>query len=127
MDIKLNQSLKEYNTYGVDVSAKYFVEIPSEKDLLEIIRSDDYKNEKKLILGGGSNVLFLNDYDGMILYNRIKGIKKIDEEEDTVLISAGGGVEWDHLVSYCVERDYYGTDSGFSRRSTCAEYRRLRG
>ncbi|PZR32021.1 MAG: UDP-N-acetylenolpyruvoylglucosamine reductase, partial [Azospira oryzae] len=69
-----NISLKPYNTFGIDAKAKYFIRIRTEKDFQELIRTKIYQDNPSLILGGGSNVLFTKDYDGLIIKDEIKGI-----------------------------------------------------
>jgi UDP-N-acetylmuramate dehydrogenase len=79
-----NVSLKPYNTFGIDVKADWLAEIESVEQLLTIL--DDTSEMKKLILGSGSNVLFINDFDGMVLLNRIKGKKIISETDDEIIL-----------------------------------------
>ena len=86
MQLLQNQSLKQFNTFGVDVFAKYFVEIFSEEELSEILSDKNYKSQNKLILGGGSNILFTKDYDGLIIKNSISGIKIVEEDDQNVII-----------------------------------------
>ena len=72
MVIQKNISLKRYNTFGVDYNAKYFVEINEKNDLIKLHKKKLFKQEKKLILSGGSNILFTKDYDGIVIKNNIK-------------------------------------------------------
>jgi len=106
-----NHSLKNYNTFGVDVKSELFAEVKSENDLLKIISDKNLKEEKKIILGGGSNILFTKNFDGLILKISIAGIKIIEEDENNSLIEAGAGVVWDDLVSFCVQRNYGGIEN----------------
>ncbi len=71
MITKKNFSLKNYNSFSIDVKAKEFIEINSKKELIKL--NELLKNEKILFLGGGSNVLFTKDYDGTVIYLNIKG------------------------------------------------------
>ena len=111
MEIFHNHSLRELNTFGVNVKADYLVEIKSEKNLTDIISNKKFKWLDKLILGGGSNILFTKNYGGLVLKNEIKGITVVEESEKDVLIKAGSGVEWDSLVNHCVEKNYYGIEN----------------
>ncbi|HAZ04327.1 MAG: UDP-N-acetylenolpyruvoylglucosamine reductase [Bacteroidetes bacterium GWF2_42_66] len=98
-----NFSLKSYNTFGIDACAKYFFEFTELNDLTEFLSLDTSpEDEPVLIMGGGSNLLFLNDFDGMIFHVNIPGIKLIDESRNQVWIEAGAGVNWDELVEYSV-------------------------
>ncbi len=69
MKIQENFSLKKYNTFGIDIKAKYFAEVYSTDELRTILSDSNFKNENKLILGGGSNILFTKDYDGFSYKN----------------------------------------------------------
>jgi len=111
MQLLQNQSLKKLNTFGVDVKAKLFAEVFSEDELREILSYIKYKSERKLILGGGSNILFTKDFDGLIIKLSIKNIDVIEENAVTVVIEAGAGVIWNELVKYCIERNYGGIEN----------------
>ncbi len=106
-----NISLKNLNTFGVDVKSKYFVEIYSEEELKQALNSGEYSNHQKLILGGGSNILFTKDYDGLVIKNSIPGIKLLDEDSKKVIVEAGAGVIWDELVKYCVDYNFGGIEN----------------
>lgn len=106
-----NHSLKNLNTFGVDVKAKLFAELLSEKELVELICNKKNNQEKKLILGCGSNILFTKDFDGLVIKVSISGINVIEENDESVLIEAGAGVIWDELVKYCVEKNYGGIEN----------------
>jgi UDP-N-acetylmuramate dehydrogenase len=111
MKIEKNISLKSYNTFGIDVKAKFFSEIYDETQLKEILSSDEYKTLPKLILGGGSNVLLTKDFDGLVLKISIPGIEIIEEDSEMVLIKAGAGETWHKLVLFCVENNYGGVEN----------------
>jgi UDP-N-acetylmuramate dehydrogenase len=111
MKIEKNISLKSYNTFGIDVEAKFFSEIYNETQLKEILTDDEYKSLPKLILGGGSNVLLTKNFDGLVLKISISGIEIIEENNETVLIKVGAGEIWHKLVLYCVEKNYGGIEN----------------
>ncbi len=106
-----NYSLKNLNTFRVDVKAKLFAELFSEEELVKLICDKKNNQEKKLILGGGSNILFTKDFDGLVIKVSISGINVIEENDESVLIEAGAGVNWNELVKYCVERNYGGIEN----------------
>ena len=106
-----NQSLKNLNTFRVDVKAKFFAEVFLEEELIDILLDNKFKSEKKFILGGGSNILFTKDYEGLIIKVSIPGIKIIEEDSDSVLIEAGSGGIWNDLVNYCVDRNFGGVEN----------------
>ncbi|MES2448219.1 MAG: UDP-N-acetylmuramate dehydrogenase [Bacteroidota bacterium] len=105
-----NISLKPYNTFGVEAKAKYFVEAKSENDLIEIFSNELTKTQKLLVLGGGSNMLFTQNFDGLVLKVGIQGIKYITQGDD-ISLTAGGGVVWNDLVSYCVDKGFAGMEN----------------
>lgn len=110
LEILRNISLKPYHTFGLDVRAASFVEIHSREDLFDLIRAGALQ-DKHLFLGGGSNVLFTGDYDGLIIRNCLKGIRVIHEDLDTVLLEAAGGEVWHDLVTYTVTRGWGGIEN----------------
>jgi UDP-N-acetylmuramate dehydrogenase len=101
-------SLKTYNTFGIHVMAKYFAAFSNTNALAEILEN---KIEHKLILGGGSNILFTKNFDGLVLKNEIAGIQKISEDDAHVYIRAGAGVGWHELVLYCINNDFAGVEN----------------
>lgn len=111
MKVIKNISLKNNNTFGVDVKSKYFVEVYSEEELKQVLNSVEYSKLKKLILGSGSNILFTKDFDGIIIKNSIPGIKILSENDKSVIVEAGAGVIWDDLVQYCVNKNYGGIEN----------------
>ena len=111
MEIKENHSLKKYNTFGVDVNARYFADIKSDDQIIEILNSEYYTRFPKLILNGGSNILFTKDFDGLVLKISTGGIELIEDNIDHVLIKANAGVSWDEFVTYCVENDWAGLEN----------------
>lgn len=109
MKLAENFSLKNYNTFRIDAYVKYFGKFFSYVVLSEILREN--KNIQKMILGGGSNILFTKNYDGIILKNEIPDIDVIDEDEEFVLIKAGAGVNWHQFVIYCVNNNFGGVEN----------------
>jgi UDP-N-acetylmuramate dehydrogenase len=111
MKAEKNISLKNLNTFGVDVKSKYFVEVTSEEELIQVLNSAEFSNHQKMILGSGSNILFTKDFDGLVIKNSISGIKLLDEDINNVIVEAGAGVIWEDLVQYCVDRNYGGIEN----------------
>ena len=111
LSIQSNVSLKSYNTFGIDVNARYWVDIQHEDDLQTLFQISDYVDTPKLILGGGSNVLLCQDFDGMVVHLDIQGIEVVREDELHVYVRAGAGVNWHELVLYCVDHDYAGMEN----------------
>ena len=115
MPVQQNISLKQYNTFGIDVSAKYFAEFNSVDELLTLLEYNQRttNNEKRatLILGSGSNILFTKDFDGLVLKNNIAGIKIIKEDEHHVYVKVGAGENWHQLVLHCIKNNWAGLEN----------------
>ena len=110
LQIQENISLKPYNSFGIDVKASYFAEIFSEADLVRLFKNEIVKSQKLLVIGGGSNVLFTQDYKGLVVKISIKGIKS-EMIEGKVLVTAGAGEVWNDFVNYCVGNHYAGVEN----------------
>jgi UDP-N-acetylmuramate dehydrogenase len=106
-----NVNLKEYNTFGIEVYCDYFVEISSVQDFLNLLENNIYKNNRKLIIGGGSNLLFTQNFKGLIIKNGLKGINIISENKEEVLIKASAGEIWHEFVLWCISRNYAGLEN----------------
>ena len=111
MKIAKNISLFQYNTFGIDVETDYFVEYDTIEELQEILKSEIVKSNRILHIGSGSNLLFLNDYKGVILHSKIRSINKIREDDDFVFFEVGSGVVWDDFVAYAVEKGWGGVEN----------------
>ncbi|HYK77772.1 MAG TPA: UDP-N-acetylmuramate dehydrogenase [Daejeonella sp.] len=109
-NIQQNLSLQKLNTFGVEAQASWFTEINSENDLTELFTNSAWKEVKKLTLGGGSNMLFTKDFDGLVIRMNIQGISH-EIQDDQVLVKAGGGVVWNDLVKYCVAHQFSGIEN----------------
>lgn len=105
-----NESLKPYNSFGIAVKTKYFAEVFTESDLKELLNSELIKTQKLLVLGGGSNLLFTKDFDGLVIKVSIPGISSVASGAD-VFVTAGAGVVWNDFVNYCVDNGYAGVEN----------------
>ncbi len=111
MQIEKNISLKPFNTFGVEVNAKYFVTVNNTADLKKILSDKKYENEQLLFLGGGSNLLFTKDFDGLVIKLNNTEIKIISETDSSVLIKADAGVKWDDFVKYTIDKGFSGIEN----------------
>ncbi len=109
MQIQENISLKPYNSFGIDAKARQFASFKNTEELSEILTNDP--RLQTLLLGGGSNILFTKDFDGLVLKNEIKGIIKINEDEDFVYIQTGAGENWHQFVLECIENNWAGVEN----------------
>lgn len=111
MQIWENISLRPYNTFGIDAKARYFASFDSIDNLEELLQTKAAAAGKKLILGGGSNILLTHDFDGLVLKNEIGGIEVVNEDNEHIYVKAGAGVNWHQLVMFCVENGFAGMEN----------------
>jgi UDP-N-acetylmuramate dehydrogenase len=112
MHLQKEVSLKPYNTFGIDAKATLLAEFSTTQELQEILQHPEVKPLPKLILGGGSNVLFTQDVEAAVLLNRIKGITQEDQEDgEHVLVTSGSGETWHDLVLYSIEHHLGGIEN----------------
>ena len=111
MNILSDFSLKNLNTFQIDCKAKYFVEVESVSDVQELIKTAIFQTQKKFILGGGSNVLFTKDFEGLIIHPVFKGIKVIEENPEQIILKAGSGEIWEDLVDFSVKNGWSGIEN----------------
>lgn len=111
MLVEENISLKHLHTFHLDVTAQLLASIDSVDHLIEVYGQSKYQNVKKMILGGGSNVLFTRNFLGMILKMEIKGIQMEQEAEDSVIVSFGAGEIWHQCVLWAVENGLGGIEN----------------
>ena len=108
-----NVSLRPYNTFGLDVTARYFARFTSADELRELLCLPQVQAAEKLILGGGSNVLFTQNFAGVVLKNEIRGLEILTEDGDTAtaLVRAGAGESWHGLVEYALDQGLSGIEN----------------
>lgn len=111
MDFFQDISLKPYNTFGLDVSARHFCTIRSLEDLKEALAWAQLNRLKFLVLGGGSNVLFTGNFDGLVIKNELMGLKKLSEDDDHVYLQAAAGEVWHEVVLYCLKQNWAGAEN----------------
>jgi len=109
--IEENKDITSLTTFGIPVRARYFAEYASEKELLKISRDERFINNPVLHIGGGSNLLFIGDYDGLILHSAIKGIVRYDKNAETVYAIAGAGERWTDFVEWTLAQGLGGVEN----------------
>ncbi len=117
--IQNNMNLRPFNTFGVEAQATSFARFTSQKELSHFLEQNDKRTPKILILGGGSNVLFTTDYEGLVLKCEIPGITIVSETEKDIFVRAGAGVNWHEFVMYCVEHNFAGVENLVMIPGTC--------
>jgi len=109
--IQENVSLAACNTFHLDIRARYLVELTTVSVMTEFLKDPGSHISPRFVLGGGSNVLFISDFDGMIIRPVIKGIEVIGDERDQMLVRAGAGESWDSFVEWCVSAGLGGIEN----------------
>jgi UDP-N-acetylmuramate dehydrogenase len=111
MEIKKNYNLFHLNTFGVNVEAKYFVEIRQEFELEGLLKKEEFIKSEKFFLGGGSNILFTKSFAGIVISNKLKGIEILEENEKEVFVRSMGGEVWNDLVMLATSRGWWGIEN----------------
>lgn len=112
MSLQENISIKPFNSFGIDASAKYFATFSSVMALQELLAAARNTGDVPLmVLGGGSNVLFTKDFNGLILKNALTGIDLVKEDKHHYYVKAMAGENWHGFVSHCIERNYGGIEN----------------
>lgn len=118
--IKQDISLRSYNTFGTEAKARLFGSFSGVEELQDLLAADSGLRTSSpirrdrlptLILGGGSNILFTKDFDGLVLKNDIKGIEKIKEDDEFIYVKAGAGENWHQFVLHCIENNRAGVEN----------------
>ena len=110
LQIHENVSLKNFNSFGIDAFARYFVEINQPEDLTELFKDQQWQQQPRLVMGGGSNMLFTKNFDGLVIRMNIRGIEhRVNQEKVTV--ESGAGEVWNDLVNYCVDWGFGGIEN----------------
>lgn len=110
IDIKYNYSLRSHNTFGIDVRAKKFIEYSTAEELVRLIKEGEITSPF-LHIGSGSNLLFINDFGGTILHSKIDTIEITHQDNESVSLRVGSGIDWDEFVAYTVNKDWYGLEN----------------
>jgi len=111
MMMEHNVSLQPYNTFGIDVRAKHLARVRHLDQLSDILSNKVFKKEDCFILGGGSNVLFTQNVDGLVIKNELLGIDALDDNDQSVMLKAGAGVGWHAMVMHSVALGLYGIEN----------------
>ncbi len=106
MQIQKNYPLKAHNTFGFDVQALYYAAPATVAELKALLTDPAYTHLPKLVLGGGSNLLFRANFEGLVIHPQFNEIS-----HDYTIVTAGAGVVWDELVKYCVSNDWGGLEN----------------
>jgi UDP-N-acetylmuramate dehydrogenase len=111
MNLSQNISLKPFNTFGINVSSRFFSTFSSIEELNSVLEFSEKEKLNWLTIGGGSNLLFTKDYEGIILKNELDGIELVNEDNNYYFVKAAAGVGWHNFVLHCIENNYGGVEN----------------
>ncbi|OJW69986.1 MAG: UDP-N-acetylenolpyruvoylglucosamine reductase [Candidatus Amoebophilus sp. 36-38] len=111
MNLQENISLELLNTFHIAAKARYYSLIKDAHMLQLLLKHPFIQNLPKLILGGGSNILFVKDFEGWVIQMALEGIQQVEEDSNHILLRVGAGVSWHQLVVYCVNKEYAGIEN----------------
>jgi UDP-N-acetylmuramate dehydrogenase len=111
MKIEQDFSLKRFNTFSIDVKSKYYASLKTNEEIAELFNSKVFNENPYFILGGGSNILFKDDYEGLIIQIEQNGLIKIDDFDNKFLIEVSAGHNWHEFVAYCLKNNLYGLEN----------------
>ena len=111
MNFQCHTNLQPYNTFGIAATCDHFTILEHPDQLSDIVRFLEHHPIPVLILGNGSNILFVHDFKGLVILNRIKGMEIVSETDNEIQIQAGAGENWRDFVSYCVSREWGGIEN----------------
>ncbi len=111
MEMRTNFSLCAYNTFHVEAAASTYVRFDSDDEIVDFLSRNELNGHRRLILGGGSNLLFVDDFDGIVLHPLLKGIDVIEADRRHVWIRAMAGENWDDLVAFAVSNGWAGIEN----------------
>lgn len=111
LEIHNDFALREYNTFGIECTASRFVALRSGEDYADLVRSGLLRESPFFILGGGSNVVLPDTYDGVIVHPANKGIRLLECVDGRCLVEAGAGEKWADFVDYCIAKGWYGLEN----------------
>lgn len=111
MLIKKDFCLKPFNTFGIEVETRQAAMITSLNDLHELFEGGHLKNQQILVLGEGSNILFTDHFEGIVLLNQMRGKKVLSETKQHIILQVNGGEFWSSLVDFTVENSWHGLEN----------------
>jgi UDP-N-acetylmuramate dehydrogenase len=111
MLVQENISLLPYNTFSVEANARYFCAVETVEDLQSIIHEPFFLSYPTLMLGGGSNLLFTKNWDGLVAKINLMGIEVLRKNEEHVWVKSGAGENWNSFVQWCIQKNYAGLEN----------------
>lgn len=110
-ELHKNYSLQKLNTFGLKIKASLFCSPGTLESLIPILEQDEFRELPRLVIGEGSNILFTDDYEGLVINPGMKGIEVLEDDGEQVLIRVGASENWDHWVQYATEKGWHGLEN----------------
>ncbi len=111
LEIRKNINLKTFNTFGIEVYCDFFVEINSISEFQDLLQTEIYQSNQKLIIGGGSNLLFTKNFNGLVIKNNLRGISIQSENNEEVIVKVAAGENWHEFVMWCINHNFSGLEN----------------
>jgi len=111
MKVEENVDLFPFNTFGIHARARYFATVTTREEVQKLLEHDLFRSHQRLFLGGGSNILFTDDFNGLVVKNAVTGISVVSEDDTSITLNVGSGENWHAFVMHCVSRDYGGIEN----------------
>lgn len=111
LNILENVGLKPYTTFGIEATARQFVEIKNQEEAVQLVESGVLRDKLHLVIGGGSNILFTGDFDGLVIHVANRGIRMVESAPDSALVEAAAGEVWHDLVSWAIKQGLGGLEN----------------
>ncbi len=111
LNVRLNHSLRELNTFKLNVIAKEYIEYSADEDILVFLCNNDIYQKDFLVLGSGSNILFTKDFDGLVIHPTTDYINIISDNNEELIVEVASGLIWDYFVEWCVNNGFYGVEN----------------
>ncbi|MDR0572934.1 MAG: UDP-N-acetylmuramate dehydrogenase [Tannerella sp.] len=111
MRIEQDYSLESHNTFHLPVKTSWFMEYENEEELTRILRDGTVRDHESIHIGEGSNLLFINDFNGVVIHSNIKGITVVENSPESVLLRVGAAERWDSVVAYAVSEGWGGIEN----------------
>jgi UDP-N-acetylmuramate dehydrogenase len=111
MKLYNNYSLRNHNSFGLDVSCLFFAEVENKNEIKELLSDNRFCNLNKLVLGSGSNILLTKNFDGLVITQISNSINILSEDDTHCLVNADAGVTWHELVMFCVNKNIGGIEN----------------
>ncbi len=111
MNILKNFDLTSFNTFGLSAKSRYFYSLTDKSEIIELSLQPEYIHNPVLFLGGGSNIIFTQDYPGLIIYLNNKGIRTVEDAEEYILIEAQAGENWHDFIQFTLSQGYSGLEN----------------